>query len=166
MSDDEIEDDYEEFDDSEEENESISDHEVIDEFCIEEEPIDDKVEINKILKMQNYIEEVHPQEKMINYEEVLSKCTVTRDANKNIIDEYHTTIPLLTKYEYTRILGVRASQIEHGAPLFIEVPDTLIDSYLIAKDELYQKKLPFIIKRPLPNGTIEYWKLEDLEILF
>jgi DNA-directed RNA polymerase I, II, and III subunit RPABC2 len=166
MSDEEIDEDYEESEDTDEENESMSDHEVIDEFCIEEEPLDEKKDINKILKTPNYIQEVHPQEKMINYEEVLSRCTVTRDADKNIMDEYHTTVPILTKYEYTRILGVRASQIEHGAPLFIDVPETLIDSYLIAKDELYQKKLPFILKRPLPNGTIEYWKLEDLEILF
>lgn len=165
MSDDEIEDDYEESEDSEE-NESISDHEAIDEFCIEDEPLDDKAEINKILKTPNYIEEFHPQEKMINYDEVLAKCTITRGADKNIMDKCHTTIPFLTKYEYTRILGVRASQIEQGAPLFINVPDSLIDSYLIAKEELHQKRLPFIVKRPLPNGTIEYWKLEDLEILF
>lgn len=165
MSDDEIEDEYEESEDSDD-NESISDHEAIEEFRIEDEPIDTKVEINKILKTPNYIEEVHPQEKMINYEEVLSRCSVTRDADKNIMDENHTTIPILTKYEYTRILGVRASQIEHGAPLFIDVSDTLIDSYLIAREELHQKKLPFIVKRPLPNGSIEYWKLEDLEILF
>jgi DNA-directed RNA polymerase I, II, and III subunit RPABC2 len=164
MSDDEIEDEYEESEDSD--DESISDHEVIEEFRIEDEPIDTKVEINKILKTPNYIEEVHPQEKMINYEEVLSRCSVTRDADKNIMDENHTTIPILTKYEYTRILGVRASQIENGSPLFIDVSDTLIDSYLIACEELHQKKLPFIVKRPLPNGSIEYWKLEDLEILF
>ena len=164
MSDDEIEDEYEESEDSD--DESISDHEVIEEFRIEDEPIDTKVEINKILKTPNYIEEVHPQEKMINYEEVLSRCSVTRDADKNIMDENHTTIPILTKYEYTRILGVRASQIENGSPLFIDVSDTLIDSYLIAREELHQKKLPFIVKRPLPNGSIEYWKLEDLEILF
>jgi DNA-directed RNA polymerase I, II, and III subunit RPABC2 len=164
MSDDEIEDEYEESEDSD--DESISDHEVIEEFRIEDEPIDTKVEINKILKTPNYIEEVHPQEKMINYEEVLSRCSVTRDADKNIMDENHTTIPILTKYEYTRILGVRASQIENGSPLFIDVSNTLIDSYLIAREELHQKKLPFIVKRPLPNGSIEYWKLEDLEILF
>jgi DNA-directed RNA polymerase I, II, and III subunit RPABC2 len=164
MSDDEIEEEYEESDDSEE-NDSVSDHEAIEEFCVEDAPIDDKGEINKILKAPNYIEEFHPQEKMVNYEEVLARCSITRDADKNIMDENHTTIPILTKYEYTRILGVRASQIEHGASLFIDVPDTLIDSYLIARDELYQKKLPFIIKRPLPNGSIEYWKLEDLEIL-
>jgi len=40
-----------------------------------------------------------------------------------------------------------------------------LDNFIIAKIELKQKKLPFIIQRPLPNNTFEYWKLEDLEIL-
>jgi hypothetical protein len=31
--------------------------------------------------------------------------------------------------------------------------------------ELEEKKMPFIIKRPMPNGGCEYWKLSDLEIL-
>ena len=35
----------------------------------------------------------------------------------------------------------------------------------IAKKELEKKLLPFIIKRPLPNGECEYWKLSDLEII-
>ena len=27
------------------------------------------------------------------------------------------------------------------------------------------KKIPFIIRRPIPNGGTEYWKLQDLELL-
>lgn len=158
----------EEYDESEEsENESDPDEESIDEYCVD--PIVDetteKVEIEKILKSPSFIGDTHPQEKVINYEEVLALCTILRDSNQNIDDPRHTTLPILTKYEYTRILGVRANQVEQGAALFVTVPDTMIDSYLIAKEELHQKKLPFIIKRPIPNGTIEYWKLEDLEIL-
>ena len=38
-------------------------------------------------------------------------------------------------------------------------------NYSIAKKELEKKILPFIIKRPLPNGECEYWKLKDLEII-
>ena len=154
---------YDETDDSD--NGSEIEDESIEEYHID--PVEDteRVEVEKILKSPTFIGETHPQEKTISYEEVLALCTVVRDANRNIVDPYHKTIPMLTKYEYTRILGVRASQVEQGAPLFITVPETLIDSYLIAKEELHQKKLPFILKRPLPNGGIEYWKLEDLEIL-
>jgi hypothetical protein len=31
--------------------------------------------------------------------------------------------------------------------------------------ELQKKKIPFIIKRPLPNGSNEYWKVSDLKML-
>ena len=31
--------------------------------------------------------------------------------------------------------------------------------------ELKNKKLPFIIKRPLPGGSCEYWNVKDLELL-
>ena len=159
----EEEDGYEETDDSD--NGSEMQDESIEEYQID--PVEDteRTEVEKILKSPTFIGDTHPQEKTISYEEVLALCTVVRDANRNIADPRHKTLPILTKYEYTRILGVRASQVEQGAALFVTVPDTLIDSYLIAKEELHQKKLPFILKRPLPNGNIEYWKLEDLEIL-
>jgi DNA-directed RNA polymerase subunit K/omega len=41
----------------------------------------------------------------------------------------------------------------------------VIDGYLIALKEMEEKKLPFIIRRPLSNGASEYWKLSDLEFL-
>ena len=41
----------------------------------------------------------------------------------------------------------------------------MIDSYLIAKIELQEKKIPFTIRRPIANGGSEYWNLKDLEIL-
>ena len=159
----EEEDGYEETDDSD--NGSDVEDESIEEYQID--PVEDaeRAEVEKILKSPTFIGDTHPQEKTISYEEVLALCTVVRDAHRNIVDPRHKTLPILTKYEYTRILGVRASQVEQGAALFVTVPDTLIDSYLIAKEELHQKKLPFILKRPLPNGGIEYWKLEDLELL-
>jgi DNA-directed RNA polymerase I, II, and III subunit RPABC2 len=94
----------------------------------------------------------------------LALCTIQRDAHGVIVDPHHTSLPYLTKYEYTRSIGIRATQIEQGAPVFIETDS--IDSYWIAKEDVHQKKVPFIYKRPLPNGPIEYWKLEDLEILF
>ena len=34
-----------------------------------------------------------------------------------------------------------------------------------ALKEYEEKKIPFIIKRPLPNGGCEFWKFKDLEIL-
>jgi len=45
----------------------------------------------------------------------------------------------------------------------VKVPESVIDGYIIAELELREKKLPFIIRRPIPSGGCEYWNLRDLE---
>jgi DNA-directed RNA polymerase I, II, and III subunit RPABC2 len=107
----------------------------------------------------------HQETLSSNYNEITNLTKITRDENGIIIDPLHKTLPFLTKYEYTRILGQRAKQIEQGAQPFIKIDENIIDPYLIAKKELENKKLPFIIKRPMPCSGFEYWHLEDLEIL-
>ena len=111
------------------------------------------------------INNYHPELKTLNYEEIETLCTVVRDVRGNIIDPLHKTLPILSRYEKARILGERAEQINSGAQSFIELDPTMIDGYLIALKELDQKKIPFIIQRPLPNGGSEYWRLCDLEML-
>jgi DNA-directed RNA polymerase I, II, and III subunit RPABC2 len=64
-----------------------------------------------------------------------------------------------------RILGERAKQLSIGADPLIKVDEYIVDEYSIALLELKEKKIPFIIERPLPNGKSEFWKLEDLEII-
>ena len=113
----------------------------------------------------NFINKHHPEVSVHNYEEVKKLATVVRDGNGTIIDQLHRTIPIMTKYESTRILGQRAKQIETGAQPLVEVPDDIIDSYIIAENELKAKKIPFIIRRPIPNGGFEYWHSYDLELL-
>ena len=88
---------------------------------------------------------------------------VTRDNHNIIIDPFHRTIPTLTKYEKARILGQRASQIESGAKPLVAVPEHIVEGYLIAELELKQKRIPFIIRRPIPGGGCEYWNIKDLE---
>jgi len=117
-------------------------------------------EINK-----NYIVDFHPECTINNYDEINALTFVVRDKNNNVVDEIHKTIPFLTKYERTRIIGQRAKQINSGAKAFVKVPENVIDGYLIAELELVQKRIPFIIRRPLPGGGCEYWNLKDLEIV-
>jgi DNA-directed RNA polymerases I, II, and III subunit RPABC2 len=111
----------------------------------------------------NYLLNYHPECVHQNYDEVLALCNVIRNKDNIIIDDLHRTIPYLTKYEKARILGQRAKQINSGSPPFIKVPENVIDGYLIAQLELKAKRIPFIIRRPLPNGGSEYWKVNDLE---
>jgi DNA-directed RNA polymerase subunit K/omega len=80
-------------------------------------------------------------------------------------DSNHRTYPFLTNFEKTKIIGLRANQLSKGSVPFIAVPKHITDVKDIAKLELEQKRLPYIIKRPLPNGQFEYWRLADLLIL-
>ena len=114
---------------------------------------------------KTYITEFHPECIIHNFDEVSALSHVVRDKNGIIIDDLHKTIPFLTKYERARILGQRAKQIECGSRPFVKVPDNIIDSYIIAELELKQKKIPFIIRRPIPGGSCEYWNLKDLEMV-
>jgi DNA-directed RNA polymerase subunit K/omega len=117
-------------------------------------------EINK-----NYILDFHPECAVNNYDEISVLTQVIRDAANNVIDDLHKTIPFLTKYERTRVIGQRAKQINSGAKAFVRVPENVIDGYLIAELELMQKRIPFIIRRPTPGGGCEYWNLKDLEVV-
>jgi DNA-directed RNA polymerase subunit K/omega len=77
----------------------------------------------------------------------------------------HKTYPFITLYEKTKIIGLRANQLSKGARPYIPVPDHVSSVREIARMEFEQKRLPFIIKRPLPSGKYEYWRLADLMIL-
>ena len=72
--------------------------------------------------------------------------------------------PFMTKYERARILGTRAMQISRNAPVFVELEPHETDPLLIAEKELREKKIPFIIRRYLPDGTYEDWPISDLII--
>lgn len=112
---------------------------------------------------KNYAAAIHPECMIHNQAEIDVLTVVVRNFRGVIIDDLHKTLPFLTKYEKTRILGQRTIQINAGSQPFVKIPDKVIDGYVIAQIELAQKVIPFVIRRPLPNGTSEYWKVSDLE---
>lgn len=112
---------------------------------------------------KNYIASFHPECMNHNFDEIIKMTKIVKDNDGIIIDPLHKTVPYLTKYEKARIIGQRAKQIETGSKPFVKVPEHVIDGYVIAELELQQKKIPFIIRRPLPGGGSEYWNLRDLE---
>ena len=114
---------------------------------------------------ENYIATHHHEMMQLNMAEVDSLVRVVRNADGILVDGIHKTMPFLTKYEKTRILGQRAKQLNQGAQPVIPIDKKIIDGYLIAQLELQQKALPFIIRRPLPGGKSEYWRLADLELI-
>jgi len=131
---------------------------------------DDEPDENYLQKLDqdvrhNIVSDFHPELTSHSMEEVEAACLVIRDERGIIIDPLHKTVPFVTRYERARVIGERAKQINSGAKPFIEIEPNMIDGYLIACREFEEKKIPFIIRRPLPNGLSEYWRLSDLEIV-
>ena len=80
-------------------------------------------------------------------------------------DPNHRSVPFLTQYERTKIIGLRANQLSQGARPYITIPEYVTDVGEIARMELAERRLPFLVVRPMPDGTHEYWRLSDLLIL-
>jgi DNA-directed RNA polymerase I, II, and III subunit RPABC2 len=128
----------------------------------EEEPANEsdiKPELKKLYQQHpecqlDYVEQVVPKLEML---------AVPPHGDK--MDANHKTYPFLTNYEKTKMIGLRANQLSKGSVPFVAVPKHITDVRDIARLELEQKRLPYIVKRPLPNGTFEYWRLSDLLIL-
>ena len=99
--------------------------------------------------------------------------------NKNIIEDYqkiknistanYITLPWMTKYEFDQLIGVRTMHLSRGAVPFVELEadyrtEGNMDLRQIALREINEGQLPYMIKRPLPNGTIEYWPVNKLSL--
>lgn len=111
----------------------------------------------------------HHPEAILDYTEAIVQrlplAVVPPGMEEGAQDPNHKSQPFITQYERTRILGFRANQLAQGARPYIVVPPHITSTLEIARLELEQRRLPFIIKRPMPEGTFEYWRLSDLMVL-
>jgi DNA-directed RNA polymerase I, II, and III subunit RPABC2 len=134
----------------------------------DEETLFKKLSSNVKSKTSELLLDYHHEMLFHNEDEVRKMTTIVRNEEGDIVDELHKTIPIMTKYERTRILGQRCRQLQNGSIPFVDISrygDEILDDHFIATLELEQKKIPFIIRRPLPNGMSEYWNARDLELL-
>jgi DNA-directed RNA polymerase subunit K/omega len=116
------------------------------------------VDIGKALKASKKPSKKQDITEIFNDDDVDYRYIITNyDFSKN------KTLPRITKYEKALLVGKRAKQIEEGANPNVKVlpGQTSID---IAEEELRQRKIPFIIKRPIGN-KFEYWKPIDMEVI-
>ncbi|KAF4367140.1 hypothetical protein CsatB_011550 [Cannabis sativa] len=77
------------------------------------------------------------------------------------VERPRRTSKFMTKYERARILGTRALQISMNAPVMVELEGET-DPLEIAMKELRQRKIPFTIRRYLPDGSYEDWGVDEL----
>ncbi|KRX28233.1 DNA-directed RNA polymerases I, II, and III subunit RPABC2 [Trichinella nelsoni] len=73
------------------------------------------------------------------------------------------TTPYMTKYERARVLGTRALQISMGAPVLVELEDER-DALEIARKELKARRIPLVVRRYMPDGSYEDWRVDELII--
>ena len=124
---------------------------------------DPKRTVAKEEKTLQYLYAQHPETKLLYVEQIDEKLPLASYPPEN--DKNHRSYPFLTLYEKTKIIGFRANQIAQGSQPFVKVPDDVTDCADIARLELEAKRLPFIVARPMPDGTFEYWRLTDLMLL-
>jgi len=71
--------------------------------------------------------------------------------------------PVLTKYEFVRLLTDRSKQLAQGAKHMLKNTQEL-SSKEIAKLEIKEGVIPLIIERPIPNSKSERWKVSELHV--
>jgi DNA-directed RNA polymerase I, II, and III subunit RPABC2 len=131
-----------------------------------EEVEEGETEVEHTTLFSNPIESLlkfHP-ECVLDYEEE-EQTTIPLRTTLSEDDPYHKSMPFLSVFEHTKILGMRTNQLAQGARPYIVVPEHITNVLDIAKLELEQRRLPIIIKRHMPDGTYERFRLSDMIIL-
>lgn len=99
------------------------------------------------------------------------KANVVEDVLKVMehLNDTKISKPIMTIYEFDKIIALRTQQIASGAPLFINDMTTDVKSNMelrqIALKELTEGRLPFMVERKLPNNKKEYYRVRDLDLV-
>lgn len=100
----------------------------------------------------------------MNDGDVTSEILLEKEASKSskeVPKHLRKTTLIMTKYERARVLGTRALQLSHGAAPCVNF-DNETDPLAIARKELREKKIPFIIRRYLPDSSYEDFTIDEL----
>jgi len=81
----------------------------------------------------------------------------------------YVTLPWMTKYEFDQLIGLRTMHLSKGAAPLVDVPPDFsikgnMELRQIAIRELQEQRLPYMVKRNLPNGKVEYWPVAKLHL--
>ena len=114
-------------------------------------------ELQRKSKVQMSAIDLHPEVRPVFRAEVAE-----------MVKQPRITQPYFTKYEYTALIATRAQQIAEGAKPLIDLKGLKTSDpmfvWTVAKKEVADRKLPYIIRRQLPNNTSEFWSVQELEI--
>lgn len=153
-------------DDDEQLTELEDENEIADENDIEEKG--EVLEIDEELDLEVEIEaELDGETEVDEMEASVSEIEEDKKKSTQFGKREKQTNPYLTKYEFTKIIGVRAEQLLYGAQQLVKSKET--NPLKIAVEELKQRRLPFIVRRKIYQKTnkisYEDWSIEEFKNL-
>ncbi len=129
----------------------------------EEDGEEDEEEVEEEDDMSEYFEStIIPQTEVKNFLSTIEE--VANDQTKN-----RRTLPILSKYEKAKIIGIRAQQISMGSYVYLDNIYGMTSPLDIAKEELRQKRTPLIVRRNIggrKGNVFEDWRIEELMDVF
>jgi DNA-directed RNA polymerase I, II, and III subunit RPABC2 len=90
-------------------------------------------------------------------------CALRTSRTSRTSFKQRETRNIMTKYEWTGIIGARGTLLAKGAPPYVDTQGES-DPNKIARLELLAKKIPVVVRRYLPNDQYEDWSLHELDI--
>ncbi len=89
----------------------------------------------------------------------------TNNEEHRLTKTQRVTSPRMSKFEKAYVLGVRAQQLSMNAPPLVDI-EYETDPLKIAMKELREGRLPFILRRWLPDNSYEEWNVKEMIISF
>ena len=141
-------------------DETVIDETVIDETVIvdskedtesvgyDKDEIDDDIEIDSVIlqnpeKNEDYIN--------TNYYNIIHIVS----------DDERITSNIMSKFEWSEIIGIRTCHIESGGVVYTET-GVLTDPRMIAIKELQDRKCPLLIIRKIGDNKVEHWRCNEM----
>lgn len=88
-----------------------------------------------------------------SFGDVMEKYDITKYVSNNV----------MTKYEKTKIIGLRLEQLSRGAPTLVDTKGCSSIREIVEK-ELQERLIPYVLVRTLPNNKKEYFRICDMII--
>jgi DNA-directed RNA polymerase I, II, and III subunit RPABC2 len=131
----------------------------------EEKPVDEILAEAEEEEDEDVGEDVEEgEEKVCFYKHAQSSKEKKEEKVKVVTGKHRVSRATLTKYERARLIGTRACHLSLGSKPMLKNTEGMSMTE-IATLELDNKVIPINIRRPLPNGKVEIWKITELEII-
>jgi DNA-directed RNA polymerase subunit K/omega len=105
---------------------------------------------------------IEEEEEFDELEEDELEEEVVRERGRELTGLERRTLPKMTLYEATALIGVRAKMLATGAPSHPRARGS--DHIRIATHEFILRVIPLKIRRTHVNGDYEIWRLNEFEI--